>query len=205
MPFEPYIPESYSAREDAFANRFDDVFHFHSDDADSPSKKRKRPETIPASRCYYADLPLRQYQEEFTEADEICAAREREEASESKRLYTTRCTTPTPVASKSEHHDRLPLRVRNPDQLVDYETDSEDELPKVRPAANVEGMSSPVLSDTDFEVVEGPAVVEEFADSDSDPESLVEVSHEDAGSSKVPSEHATSMRAEDSDSDWEAV
>lgn len=206
MPFEPYIPESYSAREDAFANRFDDVFHFHSDDADSPSKKRKRPEfTLAANRCHYADLPFRPHEEQTTAADEVWAARERDEVFGSKRLYTTRASSPSPFVPAVENHGRLSLRVRNPSPPEDYKSDSDIPLHKVRAATPLEAAENAVLSDTDFEIVDGPAAVEELSDNDSDTESLVEVSNEDAGPAKISNGHAPAARTEDSDSEWEAV
>lgn len=203
MPFEPYIPESYSAREDAFAKRFDDVYHFHSDDADSPSKKRKRPElTLPASGCHYGDLPLR---ESGSAAEVNKANEERDEAVASKRHYTTRSSSPFSLAAAAANQVTLPLRVANPSRDLGQESDSEVDLPKVRPAATAEGTKSPEPLDTDFEVIEGPAAVQEMSESDSDDSSLVEISHAEAGPAKTGQARAPFSLVDDSDSEWEAV
>jgi hypothetical protein len=215
MPFKPYVPETYASRDDPAATRFEDVvFHFHAtDEMDCASKKRKRPEKAPTSSdSETMTLPVRTLQTPSGEVKQEAGIAGLGYKAASKRRASSAAgsSLPTAVAVSTTMDFELPIHPRRKSPgFLDEAEESEEEYYKVeRISAPPVPLARTTSSDGEFEVVAGPAAVEEVSDSDSDSSTLVEVKHEelDQLATAVPSAaSATDAAWSDSESDWTLV
>lgn len=209
LPFKPYVPDTYASKEDILASRFDDVFHFH-DDFDSSPKKRKRPESSSAAAMQQIKLPLRPYQASRDTTKKETIDQERDYKSVSKRRASSAAgsSAPLPVAVTIGNQSFLQPESS---RAASEEVESEEELPKVHRSETPEAAEDLGVSDTEFEIIQGPSAVEAISDSDSDSSTMVEVKYEDAEPLTSRSARIASLAVDadltegDSDLEWQLL
>lgn len=196
LPYKPYTPDTYASREDPAIARFrqDLQFHFHgSDDTEkSPSKRRR--------------------------ISRESSAKVEEEQPISMKLPLR------PATSVATPKSLLTLAIREQravDEIIDDDSTSDEEelriVRKRKASSRVEPPASATTldSESDFELVAGPAAVEALStDDESDVETLVEVdmpperelSSAQELSIRTPETAATAAASEPAGeaSDWEA-
>ena len=119
------------------------------------------------------------------------------------------------VVCNSEGKRRLSsttaLRGVNSSRATREESDSEEELPKVQEQEIPKDTEDASVSDSEFEVIQGPSAGEEISDSDSDFSDVVKVEHEASDTyTSQPTRFASSavdtdLAAGDSDEEWQML
>lgn len=198
MPFKPFVPETYASREDITGTRFEDVvFHFHASDEMELSRKKRKSGPVGISQVY-----------KDKKANDLLG----------KKALPYRTFNPymqPPRTVKSEAVSRDEDNKSEIKRRFSFVSGAQDQI-EVDPSPTP--VTSEPTTDAEYEVVAGPAPVEEASDSDSDCSTLVEVKYEDLVDvparelpirSREQGAAATAGAAEpaesDSESDWTLV
>lgn len=226
LPFRTYAPETYASREDASAQRFDDViFHFHAhDELDNAGKKRKRKGQIAIAEEQSTELAFRprvtsvEQSQPVTEPQYVDVS---QGGISKRRASCSEDSATAPPLQPSLVPVELLLRRGNRQTSQGgahpsgVQTATQRLLSNSRHPHHSRGLSDTIPTEnvedgdpaSDFEPISPPPKVEALSDSDSE-DSFIEIGHRDvkAESSQSPRRTANAARtASDSDSDgsWE--